>query len=54
MPHAHQHEDLDSFVQAVKADKGFWSNMRSYVVSLLKARSASPARRTRSTGRSST
>ncbi len=37
MPHAHSHEDLDSFVEAVKADKGFWANMRSYVVSLLKA-----------------
>ncbi|MFF4650437.1 formate dehydrogenase [Streptomyces sp. NPDC001380] len=37
MPHAHQHEDLDAFVEAVKAEKGFWANMRAYVVSLLKA-----------------
>ncbi|AXI81266.1 formate dehydrogenase [Peterkaempfera bronchialis] len=37
MPHAHQHEDLDSFIAAVKAEKGFWANMRAYVVSLLKA-----------------
>jgi formate dehydrogenase major subunit len=37
MPHAHTHEDLDTFVEAVKTDKGFWGNMRSYAVSLLKA-----------------
>ncbi|MFF3565388.1 formate dehydrogenase [Streptomyces sp. NPDC002574] len=37
MPHAHAHEDLDAFVEATKADKGFWGNMRSYMVSLLKA-----------------
>ncbi|EFL28853.1 LOW QUALITY PROTEIN: formate dehydrogenase-O, major subunit, partial [Streptomyces himastatinicus ATCC 53653] len=37
MPHAHQDEDLDTFTEAVKADKGFWGNMRAYVVSLLKA-----------------
>jgi formate dehydrogenase major subunit len=37
MPHAHEGEDLDQFVEAMKADKGFWGNMRSYVVSLLKA-----------------
>ena len=37
MPHAHQHEDLDSFIAAVRTDKGFWANMRAYVVSLLKA-----------------
>jgi formate dehydrogenase major subunit len=37
MPHAHADEDLESFVEAVKTRKGFWGNMRSYVVSLLKA-----------------
>jgi formate dehydrogenase major subunit len=37
MPHAHAHEDLDSFVEADAALKGYWGNMRSYVVSLLKA-----------------
>jgi formate dehydrogenase major subunit len=37
MPHAHAHEDLDSFVDAVKTEKGFWGNMRAYMVSLLKA-----------------
>ncbi|MBI0375635.1 molybdopterin-dependent oxidoreductase [Streptomyces albiflaviniger] len=37
MPHAHAHEDLDAFVEAVKTEKGFWGEMRSYVVSLLKA-----------------
>ncbi|WP_026341908.1 formate dehydrogenase [Actinomadura atramentaria] len=37
MPHAHAHEDLDAFVEATKADRGYWSNMRAYLVSLLKA-----------------
>ncbi|MGW2856013.1 molybdopterin dinucleotide binding domain-containing protein, partial [Streptomyces sp. NPDC001215] len=37
MPHAHKNEDLDAFVNAEAAHKGYWSNMRSYLVSLLKA-----------------
>lgn len=37
MPHAHQHQDLDAFVAADAGTTGFWGNMRSYVVSLLKA-----------------
>jgi formate dehydrogenase major subunit len=37
MPHAHAHTDLDSFIRADAADTGFWGNMRSYTVSLLKA-----------------
>ncbi|TDD96466.1 formate dehydrogenase [Actinomadura rubrisoli] len=37
MPHAHAKEGLDAFVQAEAARKGFWGNMRSYLVSLLKA-----------------
>jgi formate dehydrogenase major subunit len=37
MPHAHGGEDLDSFVAAESADKGFWAETRSYFVSLLKA-----------------
>ncbi len=37
MPHAHQDEDLDRFIEASMTDKGFWGEMRSYVVSLLKA-----------------
>ncbi|TYC10452.1 molybdopterin-dependent oxidoreductase [Actinomadura syzygii] len=37
MPHAHTNENLDAFVQAESAEKGFWGNMRSYIVSLLKA-----------------
>ncbi|SHM80577.1 formate dehydrogenase [Actinacidiphila paucisporea] len=37
MPHAHRHEDLDSFIEASKTDKGFWGNMRAYMVSLMKA-----------------
>jgi formate dehydrogenase major subunit len=37
MPHAHTNEDLDTFVQAESTRKGYWGNMRSYLVSLLKA-----------------
>ena len=37
MPHAHEHETLDTFVKGDAGIKGFWGNMRSYTVSLLKA-----------------
>ncbi len=37
MPHAHAHADLDAFVAGNAPDKGFWGNMRDYMVSLLKA-----------------
>ncbi|MGI8335689.1 formate dehydrogenase [Actinomadura scrupuli] len=37
MPHAHAHQDLAAFITADAAEKGYWGNMRSYVVSLLKA-----------------
>ncbi len=37
MPHAHGNQDLDTFIQAEAARKGFWGDMRSYMVSLLKA-----------------
>ncbi|MBB2939985.1 formate dehydrogenase major subunit [Amycolatopsis bartoniae] len=37
MPHAHTNEDLDTFVQAEGTRKGYWGNLRSYLVSLLKA-----------------
>jgi formate dehydrogenase major subunit len=37
MPHAQEHLDLDSFISSSAAEQGFWGNMRSYVVSLLKA-----------------
>jgi formate dehydrogenase major subunit len=37
MPHAHENEDLDSFVAAESTKKGYWANMRAYTVSLLKA-----------------
>ena len=37
MPHAHRDENLDAFVEGAAADKGFWGEMRSYTVSLLKA-----------------
>ena len=37
MPHAHTSEDLDTYVEAERTEKGFWGNMRAYTVSLLKA-----------------
>ncbi len=37
MPHARQHEDLDAFVAEDAGKTGFWGNMKSYTVSLLKA-----------------
>jgi formate dehydrogenase major subunit len=37
MPHAHAHQDLDRFIEGNAPDKGFWGNMRAYLVSLLKA-----------------
>ncbi len=37
MPHAHKQEDLDAFVEAEAAHKGYWGNMRAYLVSLLKS-----------------
>ena len=37
MPHAEQHPDLETFVAGDEGKAGFWGNMRSYVVSLLKA-----------------
>ncbi|HET6697603.1 MAG TPA: formate dehydrogenase, partial [Nocardioidaceae bacterium] len=37
MPHASQHQDLDSFVAADAGKTGYWGNMRSYAVSLLKS-----------------
>ncbi|MDG6107128.1 molybdopterin-dependent oxidoreductase [Dactylosporangium aurantiacum] len=37
MPHTDVHSDLDSFIAADAASKGYWSNMRAYTVSLLKA-----------------
>jgi formate dehydrogenase major subunit len=35
MPHAAQHQDLDSYVEADAGKTGFWGNMRAYAVSLL-------------------
>ncbi|WP_431873045.1 formate dehydrogenase [Nocardiopsis eucommiae] len=38
MPHAHEEQDLEGYVLAAGYPrKGFWSDMRSYTVSLLKA-----------------
>ncbi|MDX6307241.1 MAG: formate dehydrogenase major subunit [Nocardioidaceae bacterium] len=37
MPHAQQHQNLDDYVRLDEGAAGFWGNMRSYVVSLLKS-----------------
>jgi formate dehydrogenase major subunit len=37
MPHAHRHDDLDSFIDGDAPARGFWGNMRDYLVSLQKA-----------------
>lgn len=37
MPHAHSNEDLDTYVRAEETARGYWANMRAYMVSLLKA-----------------
>jgi formate dehydrogenase major subunit len=37
MPHVHGNEDLDTYVENEGMDRGFWANMRTYMVSLLKA-----------------
>ncbi len=37
MPHAHAHQNLDAFIAGNAPDTGFWGNLRSYMVSLLKA-----------------
>ncbi len=37
MPHADQHTDLASFIEAESAQRGYWANMKAYLVSLLKA-----------------
>jgi formate dehydrogenase major subunit len=37
MPHAHEHEGLQEFIEADSAEKGFWGNASDYVISLLKA-----------------
>jgi formate dehydrogenase major subunit len=37
MPHAHGHGGLDDFIEADSPARGYWGNMRDYLVSLLKA-----------------
>jgi formate dehydrogenase major subunit len=37
MPHAHLNDNLDTFVAADSAEKGYWADMRAYTVSLLKS-----------------
>lgn len=37
MPHAHENMNLDNFIETTRTVKGFWSEIRAYLVSLLKA-----------------
>jgi formate dehydrogenase major subunit len=37
MVHAHQHEDLDAYVEGEGGVKGYWGDMKAYMVSLLKS-----------------
>ncbi len=37
MPHAHEDEDLEKFLEGSSSDKGYWGDMKAYMVSLLKA-----------------
>ena len=37
MPRAHEHDDLDGFVQAEALDAGLWAEIKAYTVSLLRA-----------------
>jgi formate dehydrogenase major subunit len=37
MPHARAHDSLEKFIELNASPSGFWGNMRSYMVSLLKA-----------------
>jgi formate dehydrogenase major subunit len=37
MPHASRDEDLDTFIQGSGTRKGYWGDMRGYMVSLLKS-----------------
>ncbi|MFI8849374.1 formate dehydrogenase [Streptomyces sp. 891-h] len=37
MPHAHENQTLEDYVLGEEPDKGYWADMRSYIVSFLKA-----------------
>lgn len=37
MVHAHSHEALDDYIEGEGTDKGYWADMKAYMVSLLKA-----------------
>jgi formate dehydrogenase major subunit len=37
MPHAHSHQDLATYIEGESADRGYWGNMDTYTISLLKA-----------------
>ncbi|HWE57568.1 MAG TPA: formate dehydrogenase, partial [Acidimicrobiales bacterium] len=37
MPHAHSHQNLQEFLETNSAERGYWSAMDTYMISLLKA-----------------
>ncbi|TQJ91268.1 formate dehydrogenase [Streptomyces sp. SLBN-31] len=37
MPHAYDHQSLDEYASGEEPEKGYWGDMRAYMVSLLKA-----------------
>ncbi len=37
MPHAHVHDDLTTYLKRNGTDKGYWDNLKGYLVSLLRA-----------------
>lgn len=37
MPHAHEHQSLDTFIERNSSPSGYWGNMKAYMVSMLKA-----------------
>jgi formate dehydrogenase major subunit len=37
MPHAFEHDSLDAYVEGERPEKGYWSELRAYTVSQLKA-----------------
>ncbi len=37
MPHAHAHDDLESYLRAETSQRGFWANMPAYTISLMKS-----------------
>src|SRR5438270_1182435 len=37
MPHAYEHTTLEDYIEGMRSSKGYWGDMRAYMVSLLKA-----------------